>query len=78
MNRTIQFGIHKLLLYFGVKKEEIRPEAQLDTIIPHYQSEWNSFLFFLESKYDIELNEKEERNLITVESTVNTVLNRVQ
>lgn len=77
MNNDIKFGIYKLLLQLGVKKEDIKPEAPLNTIIPYMHTEWNCFLFFLESKFNIDINEQEEQYLITVGSTIDTVAARI-
>jgi acyl carrier protein len=73
MNSRVKFGVYKLLLELGVKKEDIQIDAALSNIIPYLNTEWNCFLFFLESKYNIRLNEEDEQKLITVENTVEQV-----
>lgn len=73
MDRSIRIGVYKILRKLGAKREEITPEIKLQNLLEYYSDDRNILLFFLESRFDIFINEKQEEQLVTVEDTIEIV-----
>lgn len=73
MDKAIRIGVYRILRKLGVKRNDISIDARLNKIIEFDAQEWTIFLFLLESRFDIFIDNQYEKRLITVEDTIETV-----
>ncbi len=73
MDKLIRIEVYRILRKLGAKREEITPETLLKKLIAFDEQEWTFFLFFLESRFNISINNEEEQKLVTIENTIDIV-----
>jgi acyl carrier protein len=73
MEKEIKLGVYRILRKLGVHREEIYPEAKFSTDYFFDDKDWNCFLFFIESKFDISISDDEQKELVTVGTTIDFV-----
>jgi len=73
MDKTIRIGLYRILRKLGVKREQIIPDALLKGKFFFDNQDWNCFLFFLETNFNITISAEDELKLETVGSTINTI-----
>lgn len=78
MERIIRIGVYRILRRLGADRNEILPQSELSHLIEFDQTEWTCFMFFIESKFDISILLKEERQLVSVEDTMNLVHQKLE
>lgn len=77
MERFIHTGVYRTLRKLGAAREEIMLNAKLNDLFEIDEVEWNCFMFFLESRFNISFNRNEELKMITVEDTIVAVNNKL-
>ncbi|HAM99080.1 MAG TPA: acyl carrier protein [Marinilabiliales bacterium] len=73
MEKEIKLGVYRILRKLGVNREEIYPEAKFNTDYFFDDMDWNCFLFFIESKFNISISDDEQKELVTVANTIDIV-----
>jgi acyl carrier protein len=73
MNKEINLGLYRILRKLGVNREEIRPETQFQNDLFFDDTDWNCFLFFVESKFNISISNEEEIQLHTIANSVDII-----
>ncbi len=76
MERSVRIGVYRILRRFGAQREDIMPNSKLSDLFEIDEVEWNCFMFFLESKFNISISKEEELKLVTVKNTIDTISNR--
>lgn len=77
MERLVHIGVYRILRRFGAQREEINPNSKLADLFEIDEIEWNCFMFFLESKFNISISKEEELQLVTVRNVIEAVTNRL-
>lgn len=73
MEKEIKLGVYRILRKLGVNRDEIYPEAKFSTDYFFDDIDWNCFLFFIESKFNISITDDEQKELVTVANTIDIV-----
>lgn len=73
MDKTTRLGMYRILRKLGVKRDEIYPEASFKTDLFFDDTDWICFLFFIESKFNISIDDEELTKLTNLESSITTV-----
>lgn len=73
MNKEINLGLYRILRKLGVNRDEIRPETQFQNDLFFDDTDWNCFLFFVESKFNISISNEEEIQLHTIANSVDII-----
>jgi len=73
MDKRTRLGMYRILRKLGVKRNEIYPEASFKTDLFFDDKDWLCFLFFVESKFNISIDDKEIDRLTNLESSIHTV-----
>lgn len=77
MERLIHIGVYRILRRFGALREEIKPSSNLSDLFEIDDVEWNCFMFFLESKFNVSIRPDEEVKLVTVNQTIELLKNKL-
>ncbi len=78
MEKEIKLGVYRTLRKLGVNRDEIYPEAKFNTDYFFDDKDWNCFLFFIESKFDISITDEEQKELVSVGNTIDFVDKHIQ
>jgi len=78
MEKEIKLGVYRILRKLGVNRDEIYPEAKFNTDYFFDDKDWNCFLFFIESKFDISITDEEQKELVSVGNTIDFVDKHIQ
>lgn len=73
MDKTTRLGMYRILRKLGVQRDEIRPEASFETDFFFDEKDWLCFQFFVESKFNISIEEAELSQFTNIESSIKTV-----
>ncbi len=73
MEKDIKLGIYRILRKLGVNRDEITPETQFQNDLFFDESDWNCFLFFIESRFNISLSNEEEKQLYTIGNSIDII-----
>ena len=73
MEKEINVGIYRILRKLGVTREDIKPETQFDNDLFFDKNDWNCFMFFVESKFNIAISEEEEIKFQTIGNSISIV-----
>lgn len=73
MAKTIELGVYRTLRRLGVNRQNIYSEASFTKDLFFDEDDWNCFLFFIEERFNIQINDEEAVNLVTVGNTVDLV-----
>jgi hypothetical protein len=74
---AIEIGVCKALLKTGVNKHHIRKEEiELMQVIDN-RTDWNCFLFYLESNFNIDISHEEENKLNSYTNVIQAITDRV-
>lgn len=73
MDKTTRLGMYRILRKLGVSRDEIRPDASFETDLFFDEKDWLCFHFFVESKFNISIEEEELMQLTNLESSISTV-----
>lgn len=73
MEKKINLGIYRILRKLGVDRDEIKPETQFQNDLFFDEIDWNCFLFFVESKFDISISNEEEVQLQTIGNSIDII-----
>ncbi len=73
MEKTTRLGMYRILRKLGVKRDEIYPEVSFEKDLFFDEQDWTCFLFFIESKFDISIDDEEIVGLTNLESSIKTV-----
>jgi acyl carrier protein len=73
MEKEIKLGIYRILRKLGVNRDEIKPETQFQNDLFFDEIDWNCFLFFVESKFNISISNDEEGQLQTIENSIDII-----
>lgn len=72
-SEALKLTVHKILKKLGVSKEKIIPYMSLREDYRFDELDWHCFLFYLESRFNISIEEREMVELATVGSTINFI-----
>lgn len=78
MEKEVKLGVYRILRKLGVQRDEIYPEAKFNTDYFFDDKDWNCFLFFIESKFDISISDDEQKELVSVKNTIDFVDRHMQ
>ncbi len=73
MEKDIKLGVYKILRKLGVNRDEIYPEAKFKTDYFFDDVDWNCFLFFVESKFNISITDDDQKEMVTLANTIDVV-----
>lgn len=73
MHKEINLGLYRILRKLGVNRDDIRPETQFQNDLFFDDTDWNCFLFFVESKFNISISNEEEIQLHTIANSVDII-----
>lgn len=73
MQKEINLGLYKILRKLGVNRDEIKPETQFQNDLFFDEYDWNCFLFFVESKFNISISNEEETQLQTIGNSIDII-----
>lgn len=73
MDKTTRVGMYKILRKLGVQRNDIYPEASFETDLFFDDKDWLCFQFFVESKFNILIDDDELMQLTNLESSIKTV-----
>jgi len=73
MEKYTRIGMYRVLRKFGLKRDEIYPEASFQTDLFFDENDWQCFLFFIENKFKISIDDKEIKNFTNLESSISVV-----
>lgn len=73
MEKEINVGMYRILRKLGVTREDIKPETQFKNDLFFDETDWNCFMFFVESKFNIAISNEEEIEFQTIENSINIV-----
>lgn len=73
MERQVRLGIYRALRKVGVKRNDIYPESSLSSDFFFDDIDWKCFLCFVEERFNIQINDEEAKQLLTVENTIDLV-----
>jgi len=76
MDRIIRIGIYRVLRKIGIKRDQIQTQAPIKEKLFDFEQDWNVFLFYVESRFGITINKKDELNIHTLEDSINIVKKR--
>lgn len=75
--KTTKIALYKIFRRMGVNREDIDLSTNLNTDLFFDKDDMNIFLFFVETKFKIDVADKEIMQLQTVKSTINYIDNKV-
>lgn len=73
MHKEINLGLYRILRKLGVNRDDIRPETQFQNDLFFDDTDWNCFLFFVESKFNISISNEEEIQLQTIGNSIDII-----
>ncbi len=73
MEKEINLGLYRILRKLGVGREDIKPETQFKNDLFFDDIDWNCFLFFVESKFNIAISDEEQLQLRTIENSIDVI-----
>lgn len=71
--KTTKIGLYKIFRRMGIHREEIDLNTSFSTDLFFDKNDMNIFLFFIETKFNIEVNDNEMVQLRTVNNTINFI-----
>lgn len=75
--QSLRIEIYKILRYTGIKRERIIPYMSFFDDLKFDDFDWNLFLYKIESRFNISVDENELLQLATIENTINYVYKRI-
>lgn len=73
MSRDILIGTYRIMRKMGAEQEEIVPETNLSTDLFFDETDRNCLLFFLESRFNIDVSDQEAEKLHTIDDMLHLV-----
>lgn len=73
MEKKTRLGMYRILRKLGVKRDEINPEVSFKTDLFFDDNDWLCFLFFVESRFDISIDDQELDSFTNIEASIKTV-----
>ncbi len=73
MENLVKIGVYRILRKMGAEREEIMPDARLMHNLLFDEQDWECFLFFVETHFNIQIPKEEEQKLVTVANTIELV-----
>lgn len=71
--KTTKIALYKIFRRMGVNREDIGLSTNLNTDLFFDHDDMNIFLFFIETKFKIDVEDKEIMQLQTVTNTINYI-----
>jgi len=75
MDKSVRIGLYRILRKLRVRREDIYEDAQLKNNLIENDIEWNCLLFFIESRFEMQISKNQENSLITVGNTIDFIKN---
>ena len=75
--QSLRIEIYKILRYTGIKRERIIPYMSFFDDLKFDDFDWKLFLYRIESRFNISVDENELLQLATIENTINYVSKRI-
>lgn len=75
--RNTRIALYKIFRKMGINREELSSTTNLNTDLFFDNNDMNIFLFFVETKFKINVSDKEAFQLKTVDNTVNFIEKKV-
>jgi len=70
-NKSIRRNLYKVLRKTGVPRERIATDASFSYDLMMDEVDMTCFLFYLETKFNVEIDNESLQNIKTVQSTIN-------
>ncbi len=70
-NKSIRRNLYKVLRKTGVPRERIAADASFSYDLMMDEVDMTCFLFYLETKFNVEIDNESLQNIKTVQSTIN-------
>lgn len=70
-NKSIRRNLYKVLRKTGVPRERIAADASFSHDLMMDEVDMTCFLFYLETKFNVEIDNESLQNIKTVQSTIN-------
>jgi len=77
LHKGLNLRLYKIFRKMGVPRTEMSLQANLHNDLYFDNFDMNIFLFFLESKFNIEVNETDVNKLTTIEHTLHFIENKL-
>lgn len=74
----LNLRLYKIFRKMGIPRTEMSMEADLHNDFNFDNFDMNIFLFFLESKFNIEVKDAEVNKLTTIEHTLHFIENKIE
>lgn len=71
--RTTKIALYKIFRRMGINRDDIELNTNLNTDLFFDNDDMNIFLFFIETKFKIDVNDNEIPQLQTVNNTINFI-----
>ena len=78
LHTGLNIRLYKIFRKMGVPRTEMLLHADLHNDFNFDNFDMNIFLFFLESKFNIEVNDAEANKLTTIEHTLHFIENKLE
>lgn len=75
--RNTRIALYKIFRKMGINREELSSATNLSTDLFFDSDDMNIFLFFVETKFRIDVSDKEAFQLQTIDNTVNFIEKKV-
>lgn len=75
--KNTRIALYKIFRKMGVNREELSSNTNLNTDLFFDNNDMNIFLFFVETKFKINVSDKEAFQLQTIDNTVNFIERKV-
>ncbi len=76
--KNTRIALYKILRKMGINRDELSSNTNLSTDLCFDNNDMNIFLFFLETRFQINVNDNEAMQLQTIDNTVNFIDNKIR
>ncbi len=76
--KNTRIALYKIFRKMGISRDELSSNTNLNTDLCFDNNDMNIFLFFLETRFQIDVADKDIMKLQTIDNTVNYIDNKIR